>query len=237
MASDPASAPSGPPQSPARFDVPRKASLVMPERLRSDTDDEHADVTAPKTRRGKLLNQSFLSLIANVGSNSNFAPHLAPALDPQLQLPERPRSTSPRRVRHADAHDTSERRLPTLDPMLQDDHDDEDLARSTPSLAPPPQRPTRPSPLRDDMSSSQILTRPAPDDISSGEPVFSGATSSDDQGTASNEKELEHVTGKIPQQQGTVTAENIARIFELHQQEEVIAGRPLPSSSSLALAN
>ncbi|KAL9088412.1 MAG: hypothetical protein Q9159_003112 [Coniocarpon cinnabarinum] len=48
--------------------TPRRASFTFPERFK-DGDDASIDVIAPSNARQRYVNQSFLSMIANVGSN------------------------------------------------------------------------------------------------------------------------------------------------------------------------
>lgn len=47
---------------------PRRASFAFPDRFK-DGEDAEIDVTAPSNKRERYINQSFLSMIANVGSN------------------------------------------------------------------------------------------------------------------------------------------------------------------------
>ena len=61
--------------------TPRRASFTFPERFK-DGEDADIDVIAPKTRRVRYINQSFLSMIANVGSNN--------PPEPQAGLAEHP---------------------------------------------------------------------------------------------------------------------------------------------------
>ena len=56
--------------------LPRRASFTFPERFK-DGEDADQDVTAPSSKRQRYMNQSFLSMIANVGSNIPPEPQAA----------------------------------------------------------------------------------------------------------------------------------------------------------------
>lgn len=53
---------------------PRRASFRIPDKFKDGADADE-DVTAPKSKRSRYMNQSFISLIANVGSRPSFEPH------------------------------------------------------------------------------------------------------------------------------------------------------------------
>lgn len=55
--------------------TPRRASFTFPDRFR-DTKDAHLDVASPISKRAQYANQSFLSMIANVGSNITPEPQV-----------------------------------------------------------------------------------------------------------------------------------------------------------------
>lgn len=120
---------------------------VIPERLR-DTTDADTDVTAPRTRRGQYLNQSFISMIANAGTNATFRPELDDAL---VQESEKENTR--------EGHDlVVPRSKPQANARLHDN-----MTQSLPGLRPVSHAQRRLCEMDEDpMSMSQILVRPDP---------------------------------------------------------------------------
>lgn len=150
--------------------TPRRASFSIPDRFK-DGDDADVDITAPKSKRSQYMNQSFLSMIANVGSNATLDPQFStetsrlPPISPSsVARPSGARApSSSHRSEHSlqdvrarrgeksarPSKSVSERPTEALNAMHSSDS--EETAG--------PHREHLQS-LEDDMATSQILTRP-----------------------------------------------------------------------------
>ena len=138
----------------------RRASFRIPDKFRDGADADQ-DVTAPKSKRSRYMNQSFISLIANVGSSASFEPHFTlkdsgqtdglSDLSPRLSLDEfkRKLGTSGSTVQ------TEERVPGNATARLSE----REARRSVPDLKQHPyMSDTEDSAFKEDMTSSQILT-------------------------------------------------------------------------------
>lgn len=214
--------------------------LRMPERFK-DGEDAQEDVTAPKTKNAMYMNQSFMSMIANVGSTSKSRPEGAPG-EPSL--------TSHLEDIQGEESDDGIQNNSTVagfrisKPLLRETN--HLMSQSLPGLRRPAPRNLARTLMAENMSSSQILTRPKPGQ----EPIpisipedtdehESEGDGEDDAHDTQHEKEEEEEQGtgmedlveedclEKSQEEDAETdlAEKLAHMFAFPEVEEVIAGK------------
>ena len=142
---------------------PRRKSFTFPERFQ-EGDDADIDVTAPRSRRARYMNHSFLSMIANVGSNT--APESQTGLeggsmDGQAWSTMKDRKDASRSLVAPDLLPTQKHEQKASDGAVSE-HSLSRLTQSTPGFGSRPRSTNKKnkSPLaalQEDMSSSQIL--------------------------------------------------------------------------------
>ena len=132
--------------------------LEIPDKFK-DGDDAQVDVTAPKSKKAQYLNQSFISMIANVGSNKSFDFPYSRRTGSNLQ------GSARSRARHETSDPTGMSARPSdkvteLDPRgsrYPDGKPRKYLVSSVPNLNERFGRDESPTLSGDEMSESQIL--------------------------------------------------------------------------------
>lgn len=202
--------------------------------------DEGDDVTAPKSKEARYMNQSFIFAIANLGMSTHFAPNLSNVVDDPARIKQHPlgqrKRQSSQNARHsplADRRSSLDRRIRSDDRMLQ----------SSPGLSRPTRSKRHVRAPSDIMLQSQILTPPyVEQQISQSRPdvppLPSGglripekiqivhADVSKEEGDIGHSR-IESQNESVAERPSTVEmplAEQLASMFGLDRQEEVIAG-------------
>ena len=139
--------------------VPRRASFTFPDRFQ-DSKDAHLDVASPKSKRGQYMNQPFLSMIANVGSNITPEPHIGLEVAHTI-----PKASSQERLSTTTSGNTTGLAIssfPRNDDTRNKTHTSERMFRSTPGIKLKKCKSRRSNrsrlaQVKEDMASSQIL--------------------------------------------------------------------------------
>ncbi|KAI9722834.1 MAG: Sterol 3-beta-glucosyltransferase [Chrysothrix sp. TS-e1954] len=213
----------------------RRASLVFPERF-MDGDDAQDDVTAPRTKKGQLVNQSFVSMIANVGSNASF--------NPTFDLPNYPNTTSPKpssglvnqssrsRLRNRHPHRVTDPRN-----VVATSESERTMFRSTPTLKKPSRRQRNLTSMAEDMSTSQILeplhVEPGKNLTSEAAPVSDEEMSLDDSGNnerpatgladSAQTPDTQQASAQPDVTAGSALNEKVASVFGFDEVEKVVS--------------
>ncbi|KAB8345829.1 hypothetical protein FH972_022884 [Carpinus fangiana] len=205
----------------------RNASLTIPERLRTGPDVDQ-DVTAPKTRRGQLLNQSFISMIANVGTNPSFVSKVHADREPLLKT----NSVS------SDDEDTQESKLDTIISVEHAPGSSKDHGGSLPFLSSRSRRHAHLNLVDEHMSTSQILPSKSVPTVHGPLELAHDATQQSqytNEPGASASSPVPVLQEMVPSGTGGKLAglrERIAAIFGFDKPENVLAGVTAEMSSS-----
>lgn len=239
----------------APYRASRRAPLDVPERLR-DVRDADTDVTAPRTKKGQYLNQSFLTMIANAGSNATFRPPLDATSLVEDKGEEEVEEEQAEKEEEVDEEEGSRFEMQYQDTagVLPAENY---MAQSLPGLKPVSlaSRRMHQTTVHDDsVLTSQILVRPTeqpevvPDlgsqeDDAGRHPLNSGEEDHaiDDEPVgdcvSSESKEDDTLAFRIPKVPGQDLARRVAQIFQFGEEEEVIASMPNYFSLSLTSTN
>lgn len=221
---------------PTSVDRPRSTRqttlLRMPEKF-NDGEDAQEDVAAPKTKGAMYMNQSFMSIIANVGSTSNFRPD---ARQDVLQgLATTTEDNEDENDVGGEGFDEGIHTAGFMKPRVRQDL----ISQSVPSLERPPPKHFARTRMSDTMSSSQILMRPRSgdeqvvepsvvktgEDTSSKECVPTQEPSVDEDSTGMDDLVEEGYMEESQEQTAEARlADQIAHMFGFAEVENVLAG-------------
>lgn len=201
----------------------RRRSLDIPAKF-EDGDDAHDDAAAPKSGRGQYMNQSFISLIANVGTNAKFKSDASTSLAATGRHPR----TQENERKHGEYIPISGRGSKDSKRRMSE----RNMLRSLPAFNKESLPRRQRTLLSDDMSASQILLPVPP-----ARPISPLKSNHHQPGTvapknAPLQRSTEEESGDMntanedvsdPKSQ-TSLAERLQHIFGFENEEEVISG-------------
>lgn len=218
--------------------MPRSASFKIPDKFR-DGDDALEDVTAPKSIKSHYMNQSILSVIGYVGSNTGLEPHRAakdrtPSMyDPRVQHGPRVSHRAEGMSNSAPDH-ARQRRGAAAD--SRDGSSEREATRRLPDYFEAPQHLGTLHLPDEDMSSSQILTphpysaegKPGNDTAASGSISSSVALprdgQSDGRSSSDSSGEQSQMESARAEQSSIGLVERLVQTFGFDSPEKILAG-------------
>ena len=216
----------------------RRRSLDFPAKFQ-DGEDAHDDAAAPKSGRGQYMNQSFISLIANVGSNAKFNSRIdTRTSDAGTSLAAARKHTQ---IRGDDQKNREYRTTPGrgLEESKQITSE-RNMLRSLPGFSKKSISRRQRTSLYQDMSASQILlplppARPtsppklAHHQLETVVPRIASHNSSAEEGSRDMKPVIEEVAD--PQSQSSL-AERLQHIFGFENEEDVISGQYMKNTET-----
>lgn len=211
----------------------RRASFSIPERFK-DGDDAQIDIAAPKTKRSQYMNQSFLSMVANVGSNAALEPEFIRDVG-SLKKPEarEEEGLHPSYTKNDDTQSDGARHRQVKEGAMPVTRSPIELARSggAKNLERAPRRYRQLEALDDGMSTSQILAPPMshssvvsdPEQEHSAPPQEVETSDDKDQSQPTTATGAERIEGaRLPDVDSLST--RLAKIYGFDEVEEVDSG-------------
>jgi len=225
-------------ETPKRTPKSRRRSLDFPAKFQ-DGEDAHDDAAAPKSGRGQYMNQSFISLIANVGSNAKFNSSAdTRTIDAGSSLAAARKHT---RIRGDDQKHKEYRISPGrgLEESKQITSE-RNMLRSLPGFSKKSISRRQRTSLNQDMSASQILlplppARPtSPPKLAHHQPEPVGPRIALHDGSAEEESgDMNPASEEVADSQSqTSLAERLQHIFGFENEEEVISGQYMKNTST-----
>ena len=223
----------------------RSTSFTFPDRLKDEAEDIDVDVAAPRSKRGEYVNQSFLSMIANVGSSVSPEPHVGLQGDAQ-QLESSTLLQSPSTM----SHDVAEHGIPPVSRAPDSEPSEQSSEKSNPRLSESTQtfksKPRRAkrsnrsrlAPVVEDMSSSQILqpltrTKEYGSSEDTGIPKVDEAIPelSEDASFDENASSSSSSSSSYPSEDSvhglTPLAAKVAQVYGFNEVEQIVSGKLL----------